>query len=511
MPYRFSRNFRMTILCCALVSISAFAQNSATFHVRTLPAQTNINDLYVADLNGDGIPDLIETYDRLVPNGFSVQLGQGDGTFAAPVNYTFPVQNQAPLVVTTADVNGDGKADVIIGMGTISAPSTLLVYLGRGDGTLQAPTSTVLSSFINFLAAADFNQDGKVDLAVVLTNSSQTSQTIAVMYGNGSGAFTAPSTVMPIAFNHGVGSLALGDFDADGHADIAVAVGNPPCFPGTCASTSVYILYGSGTGSFTNKRVFAGVPGDFTFSSGDVNLDGRTDLAGLSQTSTSRLPKLLILYGQKSRTVASAYLTTPNLATGSAVITDFNGDGHNDLATFGSTASGKLVLDLFRRTATGTFSTEQVPIRTNAFIDRGQFVVGDFNRDRKPDLLFAGTINNGTNSTLLYELVNTTTNGHFSTCAFPSAVAAIHVCTPVSGSTVTSPVHFTVTADWFEPIRKIELWVDGVKLTEQYQGWDKYHWFDYKHSFASGTHHASIFSAGYDNALQHKAVTFTVP
>jgi hypothetical protein len=76
---------------------------------------------------------------------------------------------------------------------------------------------------------------------------------------------------------------------------------------------------------------------------------------------------------------------------------------------------------------------------------------------------------------------------------------------------VNSPVRFAVASNWFEPIRKIELWVDGTKLTEQHRGWDNYAWSDFKHSFTSGTHQAGVFTAGYDNTLQHQVFTFTVP
>jgi hypothetical protein len=68
-------------------------------------------------------------------------------------------------------------------------------------------------------------------------------------------------------------------------------------------------------------------------------------------------------------------------------------------------------------------------------------------------------------------------------------------------------VGFTIAAAWFEPMRNIELWMHGVKLKEEYSGWDNA-WFDFTHSFAGGTHQANIFAAGYDNALQHTVSRF---
>ena len=118
----------------------------------------------MADLNGDGVPDLIETYSSLTPNGFSVQLEKGDGTFAAAVTHLFPVQNQGPIFLTTADVNRDGKTDVIVAINpdTTSPQGTLLVYLGRRDGTFAVPKSKNIASSIHVLDRADFNRDGKV-------------------------------------------------------------------------------------------------------------------------------------------------------------------------------------------------------------------------------------------------------------------------------------------------------------------------------------------------------------
>jgi len=85
-----------------------------------------------------------------------------------------------------------------------------------------------------------------------------------VAYGDGKGAFSAPAMVATISSNQVIESIVVGDFDADANADIAVAEGNGPCptYVG-CTSVDVHVLYGNGSGSFTDKLVYAGILGRY--------------------------------------------------------------------------------------------------------------------------------------------------------------------------------------------------------------------------------------------------------
>ena len=146
-----------------LVSTLATA-GPATFNRVETPAIQYTSQMITADLNGDGIPDLIQTYSRVpVDNTFSVQIANGDGTFAAPVSYTLPVKQQTSVFFATADVNNDGKADIIL-----TNEQNLLVYLGNGDGTLAAPKTIPLPDYVQSVSVADFNHDGKVDVALTM-------------------------------------------------------------------------------------------------------------------------------------------------------------------------------------------------------------------------------------------------------------------------------------------------------------------------------------------------------
>jgi hypothetical protein len=110
----------------------------------------------IADMNGDGRKDMVVA--NTGDTSISVLLGQPDGTFGAKTD--FPSE-EAALAVVTGDFNNDGKLDV-----AVTATYGVAVLLGNGDGTLASPTTYASEAQPVLLTAADFNHDGKLDLAV---------------------------------------------------------------------------------------------------------------------------------------------------------------------------------------------------------------------------------------------------------------------------------------------------------------------------------------------------------
>jgi hypothetical protein len=173
----------------------------------------------VGDFNGDGKLDAIAAGGSggsagLGASGLAVSLGNGDGTFT-PANGS-PIslgQNLSAIVV--ADFNGDGKLDVAV---TDSIANDVYILLGNGDGTFGPPITIAVGNDPDAIVAGDFNNDGKLDLAIA----NFSDNTVTLLLGNGDGTFS-PASGSPYPVGKGPYQLAAADFNGDGKLDLAVA------------------------------------------------------------------------------------------------------------------------------------------------------------------------------------------------------------------------------------------------------------------------------------------------
>jgi hypothetical protein len=233
------------------------------------PATGLPRTLAVADLNGDGFPDLVVGG---TASNVTVYLGNGDGTFR-PAGSAIPVGTQ-PNSAVIADFNGDGIPDL-----AVSGPeyASVTVFLGKGDGTFTPVTGTTNPSINEpgSLVAADVNHDGKLDLIITNWNSyanSAQNPDLTILLGNGDGTFTLGAVDTQLSSTW---SIAAADFNGDGTPDLAV---------GTASGVSVLLTQPSQTATATASGVSPAGPAPHMV---DASYPGDSNYASSTSTTTS--------------------------------------------------------------------------------------------------------------------------------------------------------------------------------------------------------------------------------
>lgn len=334
------------------------------------------------DFNGDGIPDLAVLWGSSISSGpFSVTIlfGKGDGTFTTGPTVQ-PAGVQLYPTMIGGDFNGDDKADLVILSYNGYSISYVTALLGNGDGTFvvsqtdqvynQSPTGGDVIP--GSMVAADFNGDGKLDLAVV--GDYVSSGGVTILLGNGDGTFTAAGPNLDPTADFGL--IATGDFNGDGIPDLV--------------ATNVFedgsnpvVFLGKGDGTFTATAAsFTLTDSPASVLAGDFNGDGVLDLA------FSDLNGIEIALGNGDGTfkeTSASPISVPIELVG-LVLGDFNHDGKLDIAgiDYVNGFSGNVLLI---GAGDGTFTAEATTLSTNQNSD-APFVMlaADFNGDGVPDL-----------------------------------------------------------------------------------------------------------------------------
>jgi hypothetical protein len=374
--------------------------------VHTTDNATLANNVFATDLNGDGKADVVGVFN----SSFIVYIGKGDGTFAAGVSYDIGTTVDA-AIFSVADFTGDGKPDVAV----IFADSTfttgdVVVFPGNGDGTFQPAITSVgiYSYYFSKAFASDFNGDGRLDLVI------DSATEIAIMMGNGDGTFQAPVALASTLIGSGlVLDVGVGDFNGDGKLDLALDNGG--------FGTGIYL--GNGDGTFqppTHSYAEGGVT-----AVADFNQDGKLDIA----TGGS------ILLGNGDGSFQGTPEIVVNSGTGIVVNGDFNKDGFTDFAMISTPASGSNAVNIILNKKDGTGAM----VLANSYpISQSQtataMLAGDVNGDGKLDLLVFGVPSSGTSGWFLTVLLG---NGD-GTFGVPATTSFSNSISPFSNSVGSS-------------------------------------------------------------------------
>ncbi len=332
------------------------------------PIITGPVSVTVGDFNGDGNADLAVPTEVPATDDVAILIGNGDYTFKNAVYYA---TEKDPTLVSIADFDGDGKVDLAVANNS----SAVSILIGNGDGTFSSPFNFAAGAKVFSATTADFDGDGKIDVAVgdIADNKLSILLNAGICYEQCGRFGTAVNYVLGTQ----PGSVTVGDINGDGKLD-AVAVHN--------GAGNVSILLGNGTGSFTTVgTVSVGASaGPYGATIGDFDRDGKSDLAVTNIQAQS--VSILLGDGAGNFSAPTNYPTFGQVTD--LAIGDFNGDGMADLvvANFSS-----LRLILFIGNGDGTFDP---PVTINTGSRPDGIVVADFNGDGRADI--AATSNNFT-------------------------------------------------------------------------------------------------------------------
>ena len=396
--------FRLLVsVCSGLAFLSpALSQNNQGFvATRSIGVGGIPWSSAVGDFNHDGIPDIAVANGNLnsqVGNTVAVVLGVGNGKFHSVVQYP---TNQVAQFVSIADVNGDGDPDIVVAsyVNDIVTPVGVIeVLMGKGDGTFAAAVDyTIPGAYPRAIYPGDFNGDGHVDVAVAVTTTDSNNITLglAIFMNNRDGTLRLTQAIPDVC------PFGTADFNRDGKLDLLV--GN---FSGQF-SHSVSILFGAGDGTFAHAGPVITLSSPINIVDAvisDFNGDGYPDVAVINGGVT-----VLLSRPDGSFTQAAP---SPSVDNGlSAVAGDFNHDGHMDLAVITGFAQAQVNVLLGHGDGTFFYRSIYGTDGANGY-GPGAIRAADLNQDGYLDLV---TVNSGGTLSPMYGKPGGTFNAEVTT------------------------------------------------------------------------------------------------
>ncbi len=324
----------------------------------SVPVGTSLSSLAAGifnDMAGTANVDIVAT--DFNNNQVAILLGNGDGTFAAPVTYA---TGKGPVAVIAEDVNGDGHLDLAV---VNQTDGTVSILLGNGDGTFAAKTDYPVGLSPTAIATGDFNADGHPDLAISNFGSTNIagSNTVSVLLGSVTtpGTFDTQTTY---AAGNGPAGIATADFNRDGRPDIAVT---------NQTDGTVSIFAGNGDGTFEAGVTTAVAGGPTGIAVADFNGDQIPDLVVAAQTGEVAT----ILLGNGDDTFQAPVSVPTGNGPVAVAATDVNSDSLPDVITANNqsnsitvTLNSTLIQSGSNSTTTGA---AQTPYPSAQYVDLG--------------------------------------------------------------------------------------------------------------------------------------------
>ena len=329
--------------------------------------------LDAADIDGDGDLDVATSGSGIAATGIRVmvQKNNGDGTFAAPVDYSV---RTGGVQVKLRDLNGDGKPDLLYASAINAAPYDFHTALNNGDGTF-APVQTWSMNSCGWSDIDAFDLDNDGDLDVVVTEwlgcfgGTDGGKRIYICKNNGKGVFSAPFIK---AVNPQPNSIAGGDFNKDGKMDIV-----------TGHSLSVDVHLGTGTGDFQAPISIPLNKSPYDIIVKDFNGDGNADIAACTEYNSEGM-SVVLGNGNGTFKAAQNYdgAYSPDLRNESGITAgDIDADGDTDIIV-GNLASNDL--SMYFNNGDGTFAYR---MRYGLYYNVAAPFFGDFTGDGKADII----------------------------------------------------------------------------------------------------------------------------
>jgi hypothetical protein len=325
-------------------------------------ATTPLNTIK-ADVNGDGKTDLVYIY----PGGYiDTFLSKGNGTYTETIEHLAGEFESTKGLWMTGDFNGDGKTDLVY----IYPGGYIDTFLSKGNGTYEEKSELIEAGFNSTEGAwevGDFNGDGKTDLAYILPGGY-----IDTFLSKGNGTYEEVIEHLE-GFNSTGGQWFTGDFNGDGKTDLLYI------YPGGYLDT--FFSKGNGTYTETIEHLEGFNTTGGQWFTGDFNGDGKTDLlyiypGGYLDTFFSK--------GNGTYTETIEHREGFDSSSGQWFTGDFNGDGKTDLAYIYPGG----YIDTFLSKGNGTYEEGSELIEAGFNTTSGQWRTGDFNGDGKTDLLY---------------------------------------------------------------------------------------------------------------------------